>query len=637
MKASFKEIREKGATSVIIDIRENSGGDSRQADELQSYISDLTLPALERVSVHATPEVKAIYRTLLPPGFRWIPIGRAVPMLRGVAAAADGAYFEFTPGPDRPRKRRFKNRLSFTGDVFVLIGTRTYSSAAIFAAPLKHWGRATLVGAPTGEPMIFFGDRYEFDLARTGLVASVSHKSFRLFGAQDETGGVVPDIAADDAMKAAKAEIRAREVRKSADARPWRFDFKLEGGRTLSAIFLVRRNARSIVGAPARQTSAPRSLDVKVGDDGIVAGELAMPDFSGGFVGKLDSNGRLCARLAADGEFCAQESNGESLRDFAALLDQFDAAMERFIFDPRLLREREWREFREAFGAGASQSLDDADFLAAFRAARRQNSLFSHFDLRRGDGDIARLIRDADAAAQRDAVATFREFSGDVGIIEIRSFFGDGISAQINAAFDRAVERSDALVIDLRGNAGGTIAAWPVAARIVNRPALVGYFLASPWWQSNSEPPTPQLLEATASPLEPTARAFGADLFSDGLAVMRFNPSPPSFNGPVALLVDERSASTTEVIAGALQQLSRVKVVGRRTAGEVLNADLVPLSDGFSLLIPMADFRLADGRRLEGRGVIPDFTVDKENDVACAVADLKGDLVEIAARCGQTR
>lgn len=206
LEDAFTRIRDRGVATLIIDIRRNGGGASSQGDLLQSYISEQALPAIAEVRVKTTPEVKARYRTLLPPGFRWIPIHSLVPMLRGIQTAPDNGFYTFNPEGTAPSERGSTNELRFRGRLYVLIGPNTYSSAAIFAAPLRHWGRAILVGQPTGEPLTFYGDNYEFDLPSTRLQASVSHKQFRLVGSTDRSAGVqphVPVLEGGDAMAAA--------------------------------------------------------------------------------------------------------------------------------------------------------------------------------------------------------------------------------------------------------------------------------------------------------------------------------------------------------------------------------------------------------------------------------------------------
>jgi hypothetical protein len=210
LKSAFTKIRDAGATSLILDLRHNGGGDSRQGDLLLSYLSDQTLPAITEVAVHTTPEVKALYRTLLPEGFRWLPLNAVIPMLAGIQNGPDNGFYRFKPEGPAPKPRSQKNPLAFSGDLYVLISPVTYSSAAILAAPLKHWKRATLIGEASGEPLEFFGDNYEFDLPNTKLIASVSHKSFRLVGDGDPRQGVQPDIpTTPDERDATKLALKA--------------------------------------------------------------------------------------------------------------------------------------------------------------------------------------------------------------------------------------------------------------------------------------------------------------------------------------------------------------------------------------------------------------------------------------------
>lgn len=198
LKSAFTSIKDQHVTSVVLDLRQNTGGDSRQGDLLQSFLSDEILPAIAEVAVKTTPEVKLRYKTLLPDNFRWIPLNSLVPMLRGIQSAPDNGFYRFYPDPPTPKARWFKNPLVFKGDLYVLISQVTYSSSVIFAQPFKYWRRATFIGETTGEPLRFYGDNYEFELPNTKLQASVSHKQFSLLGARDPNGGIEPDIRATD-------------------------------------------------------------------------------------------------------------------------------------------------------------------------------------------------------------------------------------------------------------------------------------------------------------------------------------------------------------------------------------------------------------------------------------------------------
>jgi carboxyl-terminal processing protease len=75
---------------------------------------------------------------------------------------------------------------------------------------------------------------------------------------------------------------------------------------------------------------------------------------------------------------------------------------------------------------------------------------------------------------------------------------------------------------------------------------------------------------------------------------------------PVAILVDEMTASASEFFAAGMQALGRARVFGEVTAGQSLPAVMLRLPSGDVLMHPIADHLDAIGRRVEGIGVQPD-------------------------------
>jgi carboxyl-terminal processing protease len=146
-------------------------------------------------------------------------------------------------------------------------------------------------------------------------------------------------------------------------------------------------------------------------------------------------------------------------------------------------------------------------------------------------------------------------------------------------AIDR-YRRADGLVIDLRGNRGGIgYFATAIAGHLVQERSSLGSL-------RTREGRT----EFDVLPRRVTAEGVIAEPFA----------------GPIAVLVDECTASTSEIFAGGLQALGRVRVFGQPTAGATLPARTTRLPNGDTLLHATADYLLPDGTRLEGRGVIPD-------------------------------
>jgi carboxyl-terminal processing protease len=94
-------------------------------------------------------------------------------------------------------------------------------------------------------------------------------------------------------------------------------------------------------------------------------------------------------------------------------------------------------------------------------------------------------------------------------------------------------------------------------------------------------------------------------------ATLKFgvNPRPEVFEGPVVVLVDGLSASTSEILAGGLQDLKRARIIGTKTAAAALpsNFERLPNGDGFQFAV--ANYVSEGGKPLEGLGVTPDQEV----------------------------
>ena len=86
-------------------------------------------------------------------------------------------------------------------------------------------------------------------------------------------------------------------------------------------------------------------------------------------------------------------------------------------------------------------------------------------------------------------------------------------------------------------------------------------------------------------------------------------PQPHAWLGPVAVLIDGLSGSTSEILAAGLQENGRARIVGQRSLGAALPSHLVRLPTGGVFQYAIADYVTPKGTLIEGRGVIPDIEV----------------------------
>jgi len=89
------------------------------------------------------------------------------------------------------------------------------------------------------------------------------------------------------------------------------------------------------------------------------------------------------------------------------------------------------------------------------------------------------------------------------------------------------------------------------------------------------------------------------------------SPQERAFLGPVAVLIDSGSASTSEIMAAGLQEAGRVRVFGEDSPGAALPSLVKALPTGDLLQYAIADLQTPGGVMIEGRGVVPDEPVKR--------------------------
>lgn len=79
---------------------------------------------------------------------------------------------------------------------------------------------------------------------------------------------------------------------------------------------------------------------------------------------------------------------------------------------------------------------------------------------------------------------------------------------------------------------------------------------------------------------------------------------------PIAVIVNEYSASASEILAGSLKDHKKAVVVGKKTFGKGLVQDIFPLFDGAGLKVTVSRYFTPSGNSIQGVGVQPDVEVD---------------------------
>jgi carboxyl-terminal processing protease len=90
---------------------------------------------------------------------------------------------------------------------------------------------------------------------------------------------------------------------------------------------------------------------------------------------------------------------------------------------------------------------------------------------------------------------------------------------------------------------------------------------------------------------------------------------------PMVVLVNQGSASASEIVAGALQDWGRAQIVGTQTFGKGSVQTIIPLSDGSGLRLTTAKYFTPKGRSIHGKGITPDVIAEIPKEPKDAAKD----------------
>ena len=166
-----------------------------------------------------------------------------------------------------------------------------------------------------------------------------------------------------------------------------------------------------------------------------------------------------------------------------------------------------------------------------------------------------------------------RAGGGNIGLVRFNMFLDvEHVMKQFGDAVESCA-KCDGFIIDLRGNPGG------IGMMAMG---MSGWFIDKP------------------------DQRLGTLTMRDTTLKFVVNPRLKTFPGPLAILVDGTSASTSEIMAQGLKDLGRARIFGTRTAAAALPSvfEKLPNGDGFQYAI--ANYVSEGGQPLEGLGVTPD-------------------------------
>jgi len=192
--SAFAAINEKDSENLIIDLRNNGGGNDTFSDYLVSYFADQPFKWNSTFTLKTSRFLKDHIRT-----------NKDTTDLYWQAALnhknGEIYSYEFDEYQPQPKPKRF------SGKVLVLVNRQSHSQAAVTAAQVQDYNFGTIVGEETGDYPSLYASIYQYSLPNTGINVNVSKGHIVRVNGSTKEEGVIPDIFIKDHLLDDEDEI----------------------------------------------------------------------------------------------------------------------------------------------------------------------------------------------------------------------------------------------------------------------------------------------------------------------------------------------------------------------------------------------------------------------------------------------
>ncbi len=185
----------------------------------------------------------------------------------------------------------------------------------------------------------------------------------------------------------------------------------------------------------------------------------------------------------------------------------------------------------------------------------------------------------------------------DYGYLRVTQFqerTGEDVAKSINKLFAENKKPLNGLILDMRNNPGGLLnAAVAVSAAFIPEGELVVY------------------TEGRAKDSKMHLTAIPENFIRDPKGNNYISKLPPEIKKtPMVVLVNNGSASASEIVAGALQDHKRALIVGTKSFGKGSVQSILPMNNGTAIKLTTARYFTPKGRSIQAKGIDPDIIVE---------------------------
>lgn len=184
---SMAKFAKSGSRSLIIDLRDNPGGDNSFSDLLARRYADRTFRFASTFRIKVSEAAIASNAKRLQPGES---TGTSAQLAKAYAGHKPGEFINFPiPGVEPANKAQ-----RFEGRVFILINRYSYSNTVMLAALSQDFHFATIIGEETADLASTYGAMEQFTLDRSGIAVGFPKAHIVRPNGDETSRGVVPDM-----------------------------------------------------------------------------------------------------------------------------------------------------------------------------------------------------------------------------------------------------------------------------------------------------------------------------------------------------------------------------------------------------------------------------------------------------------
>jgi len=206
---------------------------------------------------------------------------------------------------------------------------------------------------------------------------------------------------------------------------------------------------------------------------------------------------------------------------------------------------------------------------------------------------------------------TSRRLEQGVGLLKIAMFPGI-VGIDVAKEMTEAVRAFHCarLIIDLRGNTGGGLGCLRLMGLLCAEKRFVGYSLSRRGAERGYRPESlPKFDRIPDDKWKLIPLLFRFAFRDRSVALVTEGLGRHEFQGKTAILVNEHTASASEMVAAFAAENQLATIVGTKTAGRLMAASAFKVGFGYRVALPIAAYRTWEGKMLEGIGVRPDVEI----------------------------